>query len=199
MKEIICFLNRNSGALSVIVTTVYTIATIAILIANFRSAKAANQQISVSHEQYRDSRHLQIMPFLQIGFSSVRAPEYLIVFSLSNNTKTTKRLEVYMENVGNGAAINISYSWKYGSINEQRDMRMAVIKPGETCKLDIAIVGELEEGKNNGVMTLKYSDLLGKYYTQDVAFCLKLDNQSSDDVKIQTLIPVPVESSKKEA
>lgn len=200
MKEILCFLNNNSGALTVLVTAIYTIATIAILIANFISARAANKQITTSHKQYRDSRHLQVMPFLQASFSTVEAPKYTLLLKLCDDIKdkTTKRTVLYIENVGKGSAIDLSYTWNYSSIMQQDDLGMAVIKEESACKLELILFGELTEGENKAVLTVKYSDLLGKYYTQDLILYLKVEGFGPDDLKIVSKVPVPVEKYKKE-
>jgi len=200
MKEILCFLNNNSGALTVLVTAIYTVATIAILIANFISARAANKQITTSHKQYRDSRHLQVMPFLQASFSTVEAPKYTLLLKLCDDIKdkTTKRIVLYIENVGKGSAIDLSYTWNYSSIMQQDDLGMAVIKEESACKLELILFGELTEGENKAVLTVKYSDLLGKYYTQDLILYLKIEGFGPDDLKIVSKVPVPVEKYKKE-
>lgn len=200
MKEILCFLNNNSGALTVLVTAIYTVATIAILIANFISARAANKQITTSHKQYMDSRHLQVMPFLQASFSTVEAPKYTLLLKLCDDIKdkTTKRIVLYIENVGKGSAIDLSYTWNYSSIMQQDDLGMAVIKEESACKLELILFGELTEGENKAVITVKYSDLLGKYYTQDLILYLKVEGFGPDDLKIVSKVPVPVEKYKKE-
>lgn len=200
MKEILCFLNNNSGALTVLVTAIYTVATIAILIANFISARAANKQITTSHKQYRDSRHLQVMPFLQASFSTVEAPKYTLLLKLCDDIKdkTTKRIVLYIENVGKGSAIDLSYTWNYSSIMQQDDLGMAVIKEESACKLELILFGELTEGENKAVLTVKYSDLLGKYYTQDLILYFKVEGFGPDDLKIVSKVPVPVEKYKKE-
>ena len=200
MKEILCFLNNNSGALTVLVTAIYTVATIAILIANFISARAANKQITTSHKQYRDSRHLQVMPFLQASFSTVEAPKYTLLLKLCDDIKdkTTKRIVLYIENVGKGSAIDLSYTWNYSSIMQQDDLGMAVIKEESACKLELILFGELTEGENKAVLTVKYSDFLGKYYTQDLILYLKVEGFGPDDLKIVSKVPVPVEKYKKE-
>lgn len=200
MKEILCFLNNNSGALTVLVTAIYTVATIAILIANSISARAANKQITTSHKQYRDSRHLQVMPFLQASFSTVEAPKYTLLLKLCDDIKdkTTKRIVLYIENVGKGSAIDLSYTWNYSSIMQQDDLGMAVIKEESACKLEFILFGELTEGENKAVLTVKYSDLLGKYYTQDLILYLKVEGFGPDDLKIVSKVPVPVEKYKKE-
>lgn len=60
MEKLICFLNTNSGALSVLITAVYTIATIAILWANGKSARAAASQLEEMKRQFYESNRAKI-------------------------------------------------------------------------------------------------------------------------------------------
>ena len=60
MKEILCFLNSYSGAFTVIVTAIYTLATIAILRANGKSAKAAKEQVAEMQRQYNEINRARI-------------------------------------------------------------------------------------------------------------------------------------------
>ena len=130
MSSIVCFLNTNSGAITVIVTMIYTVATILIMVANRRSAEAANKQIITSNEQYNNSKHLQIMPFLQACFSSRKAPEYHLFFRLSGNVKSKERrtVSILLENVGKGPAINLSCIWAYGNSSQHEDLGITVIQ-----------------------------------------------------------------------
>ena len=55
MKELIEYLNNNQGALMVLITFVYVVATIAICIANIKSAKASKEQLEESKKQHEES------------------------------------------------------------------------------------------------------------------------------------------------
>ena len=69
LMEIIEFLESYSGALTVIVTVVYVIATIFICVANIKSAKASHDQIAESQKQFEETKRLECMPFLQMEIS----------------------------------------------------------------------------------------------------------------------------------
>ena len=60
MGKIICFLNTYSGALTVIVTAIYTFATVAILRANGKSAEAAKEQVAEMRRQYDENNRARI-------------------------------------------------------------------------------------------------------------------------------------------
>ncbi len=54
MLQILQCLDDHNGAIMVIITFVYVIATIAICIANLRSAKATREQLEESKKQYEE-------------------------------------------------------------------------------------------------------------------------------------------------
>ena len=86
MENIINFLNVNNGALMVIITAVYVVATIQICRANIKSAKASNAQVAAAKEQtdavkaqldeskreYEETKRLQMMPYFEIICGSAR-------------------------------------------------------------------------------------------------------------------------------
>ncbi len=55
IKSFVEFLNKNEGALMVIITFVYVFATILICIFNGRSAKASREQVSESQRQFNET------------------------------------------------------------------------------------------------------------------------------------------------
>lgn len=55
IKSIVTFLNHNEGALMVIITFVYVVATIFICLANVKSARATNAQLAESQRQFKES------------------------------------------------------------------------------------------------------------------------------------------------
>ena len=52
LKDIVTFLNNNEGALMVIITLIYVIATIRICRANIKAADAAREQLVESKQQF---------------------------------------------------------------------------------------------------------------------------------------------------
>lgn len=60
VETIICWLNANDGALMVLITLVYVIATILICVFNGLSASAAKQQIEESNKQQKQNAGIQL-------------------------------------------------------------------------------------------------------------------------------------------
>ena len=63
--QIIDWLNKNSGAMTFLITVVYVVATIAICQANIKSAKATREQLEVSKTQFEETKRLEFLPYLQ--------------------------------------------------------------------------------------------------------------------------------------
>ena len=60
MEMIMCFLDEHSSALTVIVTAIYTLTTIAILLANRKAAKAAKEQVLEMQRQFVENCRARI-------------------------------------------------------------------------------------------------------------------------------------------
>ena len=189
------FLNDNGQALMVLITAIYVIATINISNANIKSAEATREQVLESTKQYEDSRHLQIMPFIRAYFSRDKAPDYPVYLPLGNEIKDKEGSgnNIQIENIGKGAAIDVSYAWKYGSIEDKGTIGVAGIKEGAQCKLDLAFFGDLENEITEGLFILYYCDLLGKKYEQEILLKVGLNAESRVVVdEVETRIPKAV-------
>lgn len=185
----------------VIITAVYVVATIAICVANFKSAKASREQLEESKrqfeeqklqfeeqkrqfeeskEQYEETLRLQCMPFLQLEYKY----ESLIHedFCLNLPLYACEPVEItacyfVLKNLGNGTAINMIYSWKYIKSKETGDaMPINAIRPG--TEYTIKIVFDTDDSLNElkPVLEFEYNDLRGESYLQKVF--LKIDETS---------------------
>lgn len=80
MKSAIDWLNSNEGALMVIVTFIYVIATIAICYFNSKSAKAAQDQITASITQQKQNAGIQLYNLRKQALQMVADEKYNEVF-----------------------------------------------------------------------------------------------------------------------
>lgn len=55
VKQIITFLDKHSGSLTVLITVVYVVATILICRANYKAANASQRQVDEMQQQFRES------------------------------------------------------------------------------------------------------------------------------------------------
>lgn len=67
MDKIIEFLNQNNGALMVIITIVYVVATILICVFNFKTNIATKKQLEESKRQFEETTRLAHLPILTIS------------------------------------------------------------------------------------------------------------------------------------
>ena len=184
-------IKNNNEALMVLITAIYVIATMKISNANIKSAEATRKQLEKTVEQYEDSRHLQIMPFIQASFSHVRHCAYSIDLHCSNNDRNVQsgRTQIKLENIGKGAANNITYTWHYKNFQEKGEFGMVGIIEGNFYDIDVSFNGDLQKEKSSGTLVLIYEDLLGKSYSQNIYIHFINDNDDEENLKIWTEIP----------
>lgn len=177
MECIMAYLNANSNALMVIITVVYVLATIAICAANIISANATRNQIAVSHMQiaedkkrYEESKHLQVMPFFQVSFSSKPQTGFPVILPFSSKVENKEGCgeDLYLDNIGNGPAIDLFYKWEYNDVIIHERLGAASIKSGTGCIIHVIFYDRPLNHKETCILTLCYSDFLGKKYTQDI-------------------------------
>ena len=186
------FLNDNSEALMVLITTIYVIATIQISNANIDSAKATQKQITESNRQFTESKHLQIMPFVQASFSHAKRYYYDIELPCSNEDLETEKDStiITIENVGKGSANNITYTWLYNGIQAGGDFGMVGIREGNLFDIRVHFKGDLIKENGRGSLILHYSDLLGRWYKQTVFLQFLQGEADGENMKIWTEIPI---------
>ena len=176
------FLNKYSGALTFIVTTVYVIATIKILKANNESAKATREQVVESRRQFSENQRLQILPSLQIDIHKnsydIKNP-YELRFALFSNEHLSKCQLTYfmltLENAGLGTAKDLMYYW----VNAEEDTIQKPFPVTALYQKSIVkyhtYVGITHEhaiaGTNlDAQLVIHFKDLLDNQYKQTVSF-----------------------------
>ena len=177
MECIMEYLNTNSDALMVIITIVYVVATIAICAANIMSANATRNQIKVSQTQiveekkrFEESKHLQIMPFFQVSFSEKLQTGFPVILPFKSKVENKEGCgeDLYLDNIGNGPAIDLFYKWKYNDVNIHERLGVASVKAGTGCILHVIFIDRPLSNKETCILTLCFSDVLGRKYTQDI-------------------------------
>ena len=179
--EFIEFLESYSGALTVIVTVVYVIATIFICVANIKSAKASRDQIAESQKQFEETKRLECMPFLQMEISHDGVtPEFDLELPLcSEDIEYPISKTVKLKNVGNGTATTITYSWNYkrNDISKSDYPPINAIMKGDAYYILICCdANETLPSETSATLTLQYNDLLGYSYEQKVILHFDTDN-----------------------
>lgn len=77
MKDILAFLNANEGALMVIITAIYVLATILICRANIISARASRAQLDEMRKQYEENNR----PRIEVELIYERRLFYIVRFT----------------------------------------------------------------------------------------------------------------------
>lgn len=165
--------------LMVIITLVYVVATIFICRANLNSAKASHDQLEESKRQFRESKRLELMPYLHLSVEEdtdiAWNCDYNITLSGGNSQKhctekTPSPEKIVVRNIGLGNAKEISLSWKKpeGTIKKE-NLPFSTLMVGETKK--IAVFFWIEHSEKESVheeanLSFNYSDLLNNHYEQ---------------------------------
>lgn len=173
--------------LMVIITFVYVVATIFICVFNYRSAKAAKEQIELSKLQYEDDTRLKLMPCL---FIERIAPldfvngsiEYKFVDSKPVSIETVVGdLYFKITNVGSGIAKNIHYFMDPGASGYRRyHIPSFPVNDCRTLKFSFTS----KHGTNQELnLYISYTDLLDNEYDQILSIFLDC---SSNEIKLTT-------------
>ena len=175
MKAILDFLNDNQGALMVLITTVYVIATVVITCANIKAAKATRAQIAESRRQYEDKKRLEIMPFIQ--FETTRAGSFNHVHNILCPSPNGIMLKsgitpLQMKNIGLGTAKDIKYSFRWEDgleccENEAFPVQALFSNENQTIKI-ITQHPVITNKELTGAITFSYRDLLDNEYKQEL-------------------------------
>lgn len=165
MKELIEFLNNNEGAFMVIITFIYVAATIAICIANFKSAKASKEQLEEQKIQYEETKRLSLMPLLQLyeaeSTDSANNIGFPLYFGETSPYNTTKFIS--LKNVGLGSAKNIvyeCYNQKKDWIERKKPLKSPALISGQHVNIQLSYRNDTYH------IFFYYQDLLGNHYKQ---------------------------------
>lgn len=179
------------------VTTLYLVATVAIFIANIRSVKAMRDQLDESKRQFKETQRLQAMPYLQVHIldgktddkGELKCPYATFEISKSDD-ENTLCCDKYIsfENVGLGMLHHTRIEWN--SLSRKNDgypEKDVVIPPhvewGINARFTAKRSGTEDVFKPISVpcsISIKYEDLLGNEYEQEVKIPVVIDDSRID-------------------
>lgn len=202
IRDFVTFLNNNEGALMVIITFVYVIATCAICWANISSAKASKAQLKASNEQLEEAKReheenirIGIMPFLQFEAYPNSDYNFELDFPLFHHDSCDRICAEIMRltNIGNGAATNIVYTWenKEFGIFLSEAFRVNAIKADGDYKISLVFDGysKVVDPTKRYILTLQYDDMRGYTYEQRMIFSFCYDGESISIAEVDTDAP----------
>ncbi len=196
MKELIEFLNDNQGAIMVIITFVYVIATIIICSANIKSANASKAQLKESKRQFEESQKQakaeleeskrqfldQKKQFDKV--ERVRIMPYLIVEQIETYSRNSQIVfYIRLTNQGNGTLLELSMDYKKDSndliVYENNysyvynsPFKTRFLKIGDSSGVEIRIKDMPTNQKplERVYITFNYKDMLNNLYKQELMF-----------------------------
>lgn len=172
------FLDAHNGALMVVITLVYVIATVLIWIANNKSAQATKDQLEESKRQFEESTRINHMPCIQIKKTDkqniihgniICRPESGFEQIYENGFIKSYFFSVY--NSGHDIAKDIHYRWLNAENLGGAYVVSLAVNDNRLVRVDFYIPANY----NNTFcfnMLIQYEDLLGNNYTQTVTFVL---------------------------
>lgn len=219
MENIINFLNVNNGALMVIITAVYVVATIQICRANIKSAKASNAQVAAAKEQtdavkaqldeskreYEETKRLEHMPYMQVSFGERKTSDergsYLPNMMLDINRSDDNRfasagMSIDVTNIGLGLAVNIKCKWISAGIEQEQHLSASLLKRGECCNSTFIIsaaIPEKEPQYADTSLIICFDDFLGNHYEQTVDISFQIHPRHISLVQYSTKPPKYIE------
>ena len=184
LKDIVTFLNNNEGALMVIITLIYVIATIRICRANIKAADAAREQLVESKRQFEETRRLEIMPYFELDIvddSSLRWESDVSLFISEGNAKekTVIGKKLVINNIGLGNAKDFTYVWKNLNGSYRRhDLQFSSISAGGKREITIDFYAEHQEDGSEYEAQVSflfhYCDLLENMYQQELLMIFQI-------------------------
>ena len=178
MKTIIEFLNQNNGALMVVITIIYVVATVLICIFNYKSSKAAHQQLKESRSQFDETIRLNHLPVLTISTTSG-----IKNISFSTNPDLPQVMtQLTIKNIGHCTAQLVEGYFDFGYNDEKYEeiSRYLAVDDCVECSFASFYSSEtlkIKDYKSEAILHLRFKDLLGNKYKQSIV--IKLTNAGS--------------------
>lgn len=179
--------------LMIIITFIYVVATIFICVFNYRSAKAAKEQIEVSKTQYREDSRLKMLPCLLIEkiepTSEINGTIEICLYGISveSNDEATVCKDIFFKiaNVGCGIAKEIQYSLCRPITNCMKYIILSLpINDSRTVKLSLKdIITDDISHRQEVILCISYTDLLDHEYVQILTIYLI---SSCEDISLET-------------
>lgn len=180
--------------LMVIITAIYVGATIFIYHANSVSAKATRDQLEESKRQFEETKRLEMMPCLSLEDGNTFCYDLKLVLDNGDLEDGGVYCHFFkIENIGNGAAKDISYKWTNATATYpqkpfpvlvlqsggRKDFRFCFAYPKNTKNTSPIIAAQLE---------FSFHDLLERSYTQNVELFFTL---SSHKIELEYVTKPP--------
>lgn len=174
IKVIIDFLNQNNGALMVLITVAYVIATCFIVRENRISANAAKQQLEEMKLQYKETKKSDVFPYLTFARWPERCECNISLYlGEEDSDAPVGSYNFTVKNIGKGSAINLQYKW-INLIKAETQGRFSFNGLGvgdiNSVRISFSRSNSCEEAYSTAILELIYCDLLDNKYSQNIEF-----------------------------
>ena len=154
------------------ITLIYVAATIAIWVANKKSAEATREQLDESKRQFEETKRLEYMPCFEIHFDSMDAGTGISVELTDKKTGEVHTLftKYRIENISKGTALNVKCIMK--SAIKDNEFVTCPIVPAQSKRsincLFLADKGYFSEHSLPFAITILYDDIMNNLYEQNI-------------------------------
>lgn len=159
----------------VIITGVYVVATIAICIANFKSASASKKQLAESKQQFNETIRIENMPLININIAETIGSNYCIELDITENAEgdlITSSKQVVFENIGKGIAKNIKckYISRIVETKEIIDIPILPIKENESVSVILCAKPKAVNDSDSltALFEIEFEDIFENKYLQRI-------------------------------
>ncbi len=179
--------------LMVIITAIYVVATIFICIYNGRSAKATQDQLKESRQQYEETKRLEMMPYIQFDRVNQHSSDIELNLVLCDNEINGPNFITIFQvkNIGNGTARNITYYWNNFTNRYNRgDFPINALQCSDSKIININFILPNQEIENTvASFDIYFADLLENQYVQKIEFIFKKTSNQLFFDKIKSYSP----------
>ncbi len=196
------YLEKYSGALMVLITFIYVVATVEICRANIKSAEATREQLVESKRQFDETKRLEHMPYLQASFgewktgdehSSCLPDMWLNINHHSNENDVSSGMSMDITNIGLGLAVNLKCKWVSGEMTADKHLSATLLRQADRCTSTFIISTDKPCEKTQfakAALVICFDDFLGNHYEQTIEVSFEIHQDYLTLVHYRTEMPV---------
>lgn len=191
--------------LMVVITGIYVAATIAIWLANHKSAKTTEKQLVESKRQFEETKRLEHMPYMQVSFGDYITsdktgsyyPNMLLSIGRMNDSRCSscgKRLT--LTNIGLGLAVNLKCKWIAEGSYAEYNLATSLLKQDESNNSTLIVSAGVPKDKPQlaeAKLVICYDDFLGNHYEQPIEISFEIHQNYIALIQYNTKAPLYVE------
>ena len=196
------FMEKYSGALMVLITFVYVVATVEICRANIKSAEATREQLVESKRQFDETKRLEHMPYMQVSFGkwitsdergSCLPDMWLDISHHKDEDDVSSGMSIDITNIGLGLAVNMKCKWISGEMTADKHLSANLLKQEECCTSTFIISADKPNEKTQYAkvaLVICFDDFLGNHYEQTIEISFEIHQEYLSLVHYRTEMPV---------